>query len=232
MKKIILLLSIISIFPLFAQEKEVISPEPKKWGATVGIYNGRDRMPMLNAFYGINEWLNFSLSLRKRDIRRNHELIDYEAYQFSRYRYDTWRDSFSSRNVIAPGVELHRKDSAFYLTIRLGLEDYRYNSHTERLFFAEGRGYTSYRTYQVKSYRQNQFAEVGGGIRYLFWNTILLGAEVGFQKIFHTKYGRTQFDDFSFYQGYGAYYNQIFYSTDPEMKTTSIYVSLSLGIAF
>ncbi len=231
MKTILAFLTLLFFISLLAQENEVIPPEPKKWGVTTGIYVGRERMPMLNALYTFNDWLSFSLSLRKRDIRRTHELINGETYIFSN-RYDTWRDSYSSRNVIAPGVELHRKDSAFYITARLGLEDYRYNSHTERMYFAEGREYTSYRTYHVKSYRQNQFGEIGGGFRYLFWGTFLFGMEAGFQKIFHTKYGRTQYDDYTFYRNNYVSYSQIFYSTNPEMKTSSIYVSLSLGIAF
>lgn len=232
MKTILIFLSMLFFLPVFAQDKEVSLPEPKKWGITTGIYNGRERMPMFNALYTFNEWLNFSLSLRKRDIRRTHELIDYEAYQFYNNRYDTWRDSFSSRNVIAPGMELHIKNSAFYATARLGLEDYRYNSHTERMFFAEGIGYTSYRTYHVKSYRQNQFAEIGGGFRYLFWDTLLFGMEAGIQKIFHTKYGRTQYDDYSFYPNRNPIYSYTFFSTDPNFRDSWFYYTLSLGIAF
>jgi hypothetical protein len=82
------------------------------------------------------------------------------------------------------------------------------------MFFSEGRGYTRYRTYHVKNYRQNQFVEIGGGFRYLFWNSFLFGTEVGFQKIFHTKYDRTQDDDYTFYRNNNVSYSQTFYSTN------------------
>jgi hypothetical protein len=229
-KKKIIFFLLLAHLSLIAQEKEKNS-ESKKWGATIGVYQGVDRIPMFNLLYKLNERFTFSLSLRKKDIRHTHELINAENY-ISSSRYDTWRDSFSSRNIIAPGIEWNFKNSPFYLTGRLGIEDYQYHSHTERLFFAEEMGYTSYRTYQFKSHTQKQFGEVGAGFRYLLWDTLIFGMEAGMQKIFNTKYDRTQFDDYSFYQGYSPRYNYTFYSSDPEIKNSWFYATISLGIAF
>lgn len=231
MKKIILLLSIISILPLFAQEKEVISSESKKWGVTLGVYSYTRLTPALNIFYRLNDTLGITLSIRKRDLRRDNALADGSAFIYS-YRPDTWIDSYSSRNAIAPGIEWFPRKSNIYITGRLGYEVYTYKSHNDSFYHEAEKGYTRYRSFDVKTNRERIFGELGVGFRTIYWERLIIGWEFGGRKIFSSQYKSNSYNDLNFYRNNSSAMNYPTTYNEEKIKTFGFYFSLSLGIAF
>lgn len=227
MKNIFILVIILTNLTLLAQEKEKIA-EHKKWGFMVGLTN---RTPTLNILYGMNKIIRITLSIRKQDTRNTNILLDGSDFIYS-YRWDTWYDSYSSRNVIAPGLEWGQEKGWVYGTVRLGYEDYEYKSHNHSFYHESSNGYTSYRNFDIKTNRKRIFGELGAGFRYYFWDSIILGWEVGGRKIFSSQYKSNSHNDITFHRNNIPTLNYPTTYSDEKFKTFDIYFSLNLGIAF